>query len=252
MEKVDRLARLTEREKICLRQWLQHKSAKEIAIDLGISHHAVEKRLKMARTKLDTASSLHAARMLGEAEGYGQPVANAPDLPAPPRPLQSVVTRPMIFGAIAMILIGAAILALVTQPAAKTLTPKEAALLTRELTREYDKELNATLDQLIASAEIDADGDIRLQSAVGGQRFLAPNSGYYWQISGYGKSDFGSRSLWGSTLGVSGRNASSEPYFYNSDQFPNQPLRVVERTVRLPRSSVEWRFIVARPRDPLK
>ena len=44
------LSRLTEREKVCLRQWLQHKSAKEIAADLGISHHAVEKRLKMART----------------------------------------------------------------------------------------------------------------------------------------------------------------------------------------------------------
>jgi DNA-binding CsgD family transcriptional regulator len=46
------LPRLTERERVCLRQWLQHKSAKEIAGDLGISHHAVEKRLKMARTKL--------------------------------------------------------------------------------------------------------------------------------------------------------------------------------------------------------
>ncbi len=69
MEKGDRLARLTERERECLRQWLQHKSAKEIAIDLGISHHAVEKRLKMARMKLDAASSLQAARMLGAAEG---------------------------------------------------------------------------------------------------------------------------------------------------------------------------------------
>jgi DNA-binding CsgD family transcriptional regulator len=71
----DDLARLTEREKVCLRQWLEHKSAKEIALDLGISHHAVEKRLKMERLKLGVASSLQAAQMLGEAEGYQQPVA---------------------------------------------------------------------------------------------------------------------------------------------------------------------------------
>jgi DNA-binding CsgD family transcriptional regulator len=45
MDGRDSLSRLTEREKVCLRQWLQHKSAKEIAADLGISHHAVEKRL---------------------------------------------------------------------------------------------------------------------------------------------------------------------------------------------------------------
>ena len=74
MDDRERLSRLTEREKLCLRQWLQHKSAKEIAADLGISHHAVEKRLKMARTKLGATSSLEAARMLGEAERYGQAV----------------------------------------------------------------------------------------------------------------------------------------------------------------------------------
>jgi DNA-binding CsgD family transcriptional regulator len=56
------LSRLTEREKLCLRQWLQHKSAKEIAADLGISHHAVEKRLKMARTKLGATSNRTSAR----------------------------------------------------------------------------------------------------------------------------------------------------------------------------------------------
>jgi len=45
---------------------------------------------------------------------------------------------------------------------------------------------------------------------------------------------------------------STEPLYYNSDQFPNEPLRVVERTVRLPGSDVEWRFIVARARGKLE
>jgi DNA-binding CsgD family transcriptional regulator len=69
MDRTELLSRLTEREKVCLRQWLQHRSAKEIAADLGISHHAVEKRLKMARTKLGVTSSFEAARMLSEVEG---------------------------------------------------------------------------------------------------------------------------------------------------------------------------------------
>ena len=247
MEKGDSLARLTEREKACLRQWLQHKSAKEIAIDLGVSHHAVEKRLKMARLKLGAASSLQAARMLGEAEGYGQAVAHMPDLTSHTLPLQSVFTRPLIFGAIAMSLIAALILASVMQPTGQTAAATETSLLARE----YDDQLNSELSSLIASAVIDSDGEVRLNRPVGDQRFLQPGSGRYWQISGKGQEDFRSRSLGGRKLRVSGRKASTEPLSYNSDQFPNEPLRVVQRTVRLPGSDVEWQFIVARSRGKL-
>jgi DNA-binding CsgD family transcriptional regulator len=111
------LSRLTEREKVCLRQWLQHKSAKEIAADLGISHHAVEKRLKMARTKLGAASSLEAARVLGKAEGYGQAVPQSPDLVSDALPLHSAFTRPAVLGVAIMILVGAIVLGLLLQPA---------------------------------------------------------------------------------------------------------------------------------------
>jgi DNA-binding CsgD family transcriptional regulator len=117
---VDRnsLSRLTEREKVCLRQWLQHKSAKEIAADLGISYHAVEKRLKMARTKLGATSSLEAARMLGEAERYGQAVPQSPDLVSDALPLHPASTRLAVLGVAIMILVGAIVLALLLQPAA--------------------------------------------------------------------------------------------------------------------------------------
>lgn len=247
MEKSDDLARLTEREKVCLRQWLQHKSAKEIAADLGISHHAVEKRLKMARTKLGAASSLQAARMLGEAEGYGQTVAHPPDLPSHTLPLQSVFTRSLIFGAITMSLIGAAVLALVTQPTGETLAPTEKSLLARE----YDQQLNTALNLLIAIAEVGPEGRLFLHSPMGDQRFLEQNGGRYWQISGEGQETFRSRSLWNRTLKVSGRHAWTEPLYYNSDQFSQEPLRVVERTVRLPGSDIEWQFVVAWSRDAL-
>jgi DNA-binding CsgD family transcriptional regulator len=118
MDDRDPLSRLTEREKVCLRQWLQHKSAKEIAADLGISHHAVEKRLKMARTKLGATSSLEAARMLRDAEGYCQAVAQSPELASDPLPLHPAFTRPAVLGVTIMILVGAIVFGLHLQPAA--------------------------------------------------------------------------------------------------------------------------------------
>ena len=42
---------LTERQIACLQGVGQHKSAKEIGRELGISNHAVEKHLKAARQK---------------------------------------------------------------------------------------------------------------------------------------------------------------------------------------------------------
>jgi DNA-binding CsgD family transcriptional regulator len=118
MDASDPTTRLTEREKEALRLWLDHKSAKEIALDLGISHHAVEKRLKMARTKLDAGSSLEAARMLAEAEsvpaGYGQTVAGAPDLPLALSNGPSWHHRPLVIGGLAMFTLTVLGLALAT------------------------------------------------------------------------------------------------------------------------------------------
>jgi len=98
--------RLTEREKEVLRAWLDRKSAKQIALDLGITHHAVEKRLKMARTKLGAGSSLEAARMLAEAEGatqgYAQTVTAPPDLPVAPGPRSLWHHQPFFIGGLAM------------------------------------------------------------------------------------------------------------------------------------------------------
>ena len=76
------LARLTDNERICLMRRLDHQTAKEMAIDLGISPHAVEKRLKMARIKLGVSSSLEAAQLLAASERYGQMGPQVSDLGA--------------------------------------------------------------------------------------------------------------------------------------------------------------------------
>ncbi|MBH1943999.1 helix-turn-helix transcriptional regulator [Erythrobacter sp. YJ-T3-07] len=74
------VARLTDKERECLRLWLGHATAKEIAIRLGVTHHAVEKRLKSARHKLDVTSSLEAARIVARSEGYGGTISGPPEL----------------------------------------------------------------------------------------------------------------------------------------------------------------------------
>ncbi|SFN66377.1 LuxR C-terminal-related transcriptional regulator [Sphingomonas sp. OK281] len=75
------LARLTANEKECLRRRLLPQTAKEMATDLGISPHAVEKRLRMARAKLGVSSSLAAARLLAGAEEDQLLVPHISDLP---------------------------------------------------------------------------------------------------------------------------------------------------------------------------
>ena len=74
------VARLTAKERECLRLWLDHATAKEIAIRLGVTHHAVEKRLKSARHKLGVTSSLEAARIFARTERYEGTISGPPEL----------------------------------------------------------------------------------------------------------------------------------------------------------------------------
>lgn len=88
----DGVRRLTLKERECLERWLGHATAKEIAIDLGISHHAVEKRLKSARQKLGVSSTLEAARCLATAEGYGQTASQPSEVPGAAASVQAPFT----------------------------------------------------------------------------------------------------------------------------------------------------------------
>lgn len=109
------LTRLTENEKQCLRRRLLPQTAKEMAIDLGVSPHAVEKRLKMARTKLGLSSSLDAARLLAATESQ-LPVPQSPGLSPNAEVDDALVTsggrRWWIIGGVTMSITIAAALAL--------------------------------------------------------------------------------------------------------------------------------------------
>lgn len=117
--------------------------------------------------------------------------------------------------------------------------------LTTYLTRNFDAQLGYLLNGMIASAEIGPDGEVFFNRALGDQRLLEPNSGLYWQIRGAGHEDFPSRSLWDRTLDVNPNHVDKESHAYVSNQFPTEPLRVMERSVTLPGSQTVWWFTVA-------
>lgn len=58
---MDRESQLTDRQRQCLEGVIARKTAKEIAKDLGITHHGVEKHLTAARRKLGAQDTLQAA-----------------------------------------------------------------------------------------------------------------------------------------------------------------------------------------------
>ena len=124
-------------------------------------------------------------------------------------------------------------------------------VLNDAVTRNFDNQLEYVLTAMIASAEIGPDGEVFLNRPLGDQRFLEPNSGLYWQISGKGHDDFPSRSLWDRTLESNISHDDLETHIYDSKQFEDEPLRVLERTIILPESDTKWLFQVAQSRDGL-
>ncbi|HUQ13504.1 MAG TPA: HAMP domain-containing sensor histidine kinase [Novosphingobium sp.] len=123
--------------------------------------------------------------------------------------------------------------------------------LTGLVTRNFDDQLGYMLTAMVASAEIGPDGEVLFNRPLGDQRFLEPNSGLYWQISGKGQEDYPSRSLWDRSLQVHLDHYDSAPHVFDSNQFPGEPLRVMERSIILPGSDTQWWFTVAAARDEI-
>lgn len=117
--------------------------------------------------------------------------------------------------------------------------------LTKLVEENFDDQLEYMLTAMIASAEIDSAGEVYFIRQLGDQRFLEPNSGLYWQISGAGFDDYPSRSLWDRTLRLPRAPADDRIHIYNTVQFENRRLRVAERSLVLPGSQTKWRFVVA-------
>ncbi|WP_298670175.1 ATP-binding protein [uncultured Sphingomonas sp.] len=124
-------------------------------------------------------------------------------------------------------------------------------VLVSAVTRNFDDQLEYVLQSLLVSAEIGPDGEVIFNREPADQRFLEPYSGLYWQVSARGREPFPSRSLWDRQLAYGANHNDRTVHVYDSDQFHDEKLRVVERDVTLPRSPVRWRFQVAQSRSGL-
>ncbi|WP_404340042.1 sensor histidine kinase [Sphingomonas sp. MMS12-HWE2-04] len=124
-------------------------------------------------------------------------------------------------------------------------------VLTDAVTRNFDDQLDYLLTSMIVQAEIGPGGEVVFNRDLSDQRFLEPNSGAYWQISGEGFESFPSRSLWDRKLKVSQVHNDRDLHLYESKEFPETTLRIAERDLKLPGSPVRWRFQVALSRDAL-
>jgi signal transduction histidine kinase len=121
-------------------------------------------------------------------------------------------------------------------------------VLRNSLVENFDNQLEYVLNAMIAASEIGPEGEIRFNRPPADQRFLEPYSGVYFQVSGTGADTFPSRSLWDRRLRV-GPHSDANLHRYDSFEFADEPLRVVERDVVLPGSSIRWRFQVAQSRS---
>jgi DNA-binding CsgD family transcriptional regulator len=86
----NRVARLSEGQRACLRMVYRHMETKEIARTLGISPDGVAQRIKTAMRILGVNRRRDAARILAEAEGSISypPLVNPPwDIAATPEPV---------------------------------------------------------------------------------------------------------------------------------------------------------------------
>ena len=124
-------------------------------------------------------------------------------------------------------------------------------VLTSSVERSFDNQLEYVLTAMIASAEIGNDGEVKMNRPLGDQRFMEPNSGLYWQITGKGAIPFPSRSLWERELKTQAIPNDRAVHFRNSREFRDEPLRIAERSIILPGSDIYWIFMVGQSRDSL-
>ena len=127
-------------------------------------------------------------------------------------------------------------------------------VLSRSVIDSFDNQLVYILNSMVDASEIGPDG-VRFSRAPADQRFVQPYSGLYFQVSGAGADSFPSRSLWDRRLRVVDSHFDIKPHLYDSDEFSapghKETLRIAERDVILPGSSVRWRFQVAESHESI-
>lgn len=125
--------------------------------------------------------------------------------------------------------------------------------------RNFDARLQAVLDGLLASVEIDSGGDLKIQGEIADTRFRLPLSGWYWQI---GPVETGrKRGLYSPSLleerlkigkiDVKSRDDAQIARFFLTDSNGTR-LRAIEQRFTLFGGEESYSFVVAGNFDELK
>jgi signal transduction histidine kinase len=120
-------------------------------------------------------------------------------------------------------------------------------LFRAHIERRFDQSLQDHLEELVAAAEVDRDGSIKLSWEPADPRFKPPLSGWYWQMRAGGETLRASASLGDATLAVTGPGAG-RPAAHQYLQGPaNERLRVFVQDVLLPDRTEPLTIAVAGP-----
>lgn len=108
-----------------------------------------------------------------------------------------------------------------------------------QATRQFEQQLQSYLYQIVASLELDAQGNPTIPTAGPDPRFSRPESGLYWQINDTrGVTLLKSRSLWDTKLDVVNDSLESgDIHFHPATGPAAQRLLVAEQSLTLPDAS---------------
>jgi signal transduction histidine kinase len=121
------------------------------------------------------------------------------------------------------------------------------SLFKDQATRQFEQQLQSYLYQIVASLELDAQGNPIIPNTGGDPRFNRPESGLYWQINdNNGATLLKSRSLWDTKLNVANdRLLKDEIHFHALTGPAEQHLLIAEHNLVLPDpSNKQLRVIV--------
>jgi signal transduction histidine kinase len=110
---------------------------------------------------------------------------------------------------------------------------------------DVDEKLELLIDTMVGISEISPEGVLRFNQPLLDQRFAAPYSGWYWQISEAGEAPFRSRSLWDYELQPDLDMRTFSLKRYEGEGPDGQTLRIAERDIILPEADRIFRYQVA-------
>ena len=125
-----------------------------------------------------------------------------------------------------------------------------AHLFRAHVERTFDARLRDHMAELVAVADTDAAGRLRLKRPSVDPNFARPLSGWYWQIADATGRIERSRSLWDQDLAVPAAGPSPRLVVLAGPQ--GQSLRALVRAVELPDTPAPFGFVVAGPQEEIE